>query len=70
MKKYVKWIAVLITIGTIIGILIAFLCKNKCEEEEFNFDIDDEDDFDLDSDLQPVPEREYVPLTKPASQTE
>lgn len=62
MKKTLKWLAVLVAIGTAIGIIIAFFCKKNHEEDSFDFDLDD-DDFDLDSDLQPV-DREYVSLNK------
>lgn len=61
MKKTLKWLAVIAAIGTIIGIIIALLCKNKDDDDTFDFE--DDDDFDLDSDLQPV-DRGYVPLNK------
>lgn len=62
MKKTLKWLAVIAAIGTIIGIIIALLCKNKDDDDTFDFE-DEDEDFDLDSDLQPV-ERGYVPLNK------
>lgn len=68
MKKTLKWLAALVTIGTIIGIIIAYFCKNNSDDDTFDFDLDD-DDFDLDSDLQPV-ERGYVSLNKPSASTE
>lgn len=71
MKKCLKWLAALVAIGTVIGIIITLLCKNKGDEDIFDLDIDDdmdEEDFDLDSDLQPVSDRGYVPLKKSVSE--
>lgn len=62
MKKKIKWFAIFAAIGTAIGLVIAYLCKDNSEEETFDFDVDD-DDLNLDSDLQPV-ERGYVSLNK------
>lgn len=67
MKKCLKWLAALVAIGTIIGIIITLLCKNKGDEDIFDLDMDEED-FDLDSDLQPVSDRGYVPLKKSVSE--
>ena len=65
MKKFLKCLAVLIAIGAFVGVIIAFLCKNKEDEDLFDSDLDLEDE-DLDSDLQAV-ERGYVPLKKSVS---
>lgn len=68
MKKYWKWILAIIAAGTAAGLLIAHFVKKNNEADEF--DEFDEDDFDLDVDLQPVSEREYVSLKKPAAEAE
>lgn len=68
MKKTIKWFAIFAAIGTAIGLVIAFLCKDNSEEETYDFDLDDDnDDLDLDSDLQPV-ERGYVSLNKTSAE--
>ena len=70
MKKTLKWLAAILAVGTVVGIVIAYLCKgNKDEDEDFRFDCY-EDDFDLDSDLQPVSERGYVSLKKSSAETD
>ena len=70
MKKFLKWLAAILAVGSVVGIVIAYLCKeSKDEDEDFRFDCDD-DDFDLDSDLQPVSERGYVSLKKSGTETE
>ena len=70
MKKFLKWLAAILAVGSVVGIVIAYLCKeSKDEDEDFRFDCDD-DDFDLDSDLQPVSERGYVSLKKSGAETE
>lgn len=66
MKKTFKWLAVLVAIVSVIGIIVSVFCSKKEEAEIFDFTSDEEDDFNLDSDLQPV-EREYVPLNQSAS---
>lgn len=64
MKKTLKWLAGILAVGTVVGVIIAYFCKEgKNEDEDFRFDCDD-DEFDLDSDLQPVSERGYVSLKK------
>lgn len=62
MKKVLKCLSIIISIGVVIGLILAFFCKNKEDDDFFESDLEDED-FDLDSDLQAV-EREYVPLKK------
>lgn len=68
MKKFLKWLAAILAVGSVVGIVIAYLCKES-KDEDFRFDCDD-DDFDLDSDLQPVSERGYVSLKKSGAETE
>ena len=58
MKKFLKWFLGLAAVGTAIGLIIAYFCKDSEEE-----------DFDLDNDLKPVSERGYVHLNKAASDT-
>lgn len=63
MKKNFRWLTALAVVGTVIGLVIAYICrKNREAMDEDVFE--DEDDFALDSDLKPVSEREYVPLNK------
>lgn len=70
MKKTFKWLAAILAIGTVAGIIIAYLRKgDKDKEDDFRFDCDEED-FDLDSDLQPVSERGYVSLTPGGTESE
>ena len=69
LKKWRKYLLTLATIGTAIGLGIAFFKKrtaDQTDENEFSDDFEDED-FDLDSDLEPVSEREYVSLNKSVS---
>lgn len=62
MKKFWKLLAGLAATGTVIGLAILFFKK----KDDGNFDLDDDDfaEDDLDMDLQPVKNREYVPLKK------
>lgn len=66
MKKYLKWFISLAAIGSAIGLIIAYFCKGRCCSNccDDSQDLTEDEDFDLDSDLQPVPDREYVPLNK------
>ncbi|MGC4017925.1 MAG: hypothetical protein QM793_00915 [Muricomes sp.] len=66
MKKYLKWFIGLAAIGSAIGLIIAYFCKSRCCGDccDSLQDTTEDEDFDLDSDLQPVPDREYVPLKK------
>jgi len=67
LKKNFKWLTVLAVMGTVIGLIIAYVMRKNNEISDFDADdFDDEDDFDLDGDLKPVSEREYVPLNKAA----
>lgn len=70
MKKYWKWFAAFVAIGTAVGLVIAYFCKKRCKsdgiDEDLDFTDEEEDDFDLDVDLKPVSDREYVPLKKAA----
>lgn len=64
MKKIIKWLASLIVVGTIIGMLAAYLCKTHTDSDSKTDISTNEEDFDLDTDLQPVVNREYVPLKR------
>lgn len=64
MKKNFRWLTALAVVGTVIGLVIAYICRKNREESMDEDDFEDEDDFALDSDLKPVSEREYVPLNK------
>lgn len=67
MKKLIKWFSVFAVIGTAVGLVIAYFCKNTSDTESDAEDIFSEDeDFDLDADLQPAG-REYVSLNKEES---
>lgn len=70
MKKNFRWLTALAAAGTVIGIVIAYICKKNNEASLDEDDSTDEDDFALDSDLKPVSEREYVPLNKTDGQTQ
>lgn len=70
MKKNFRWLTALAVVGTVIGIVIAYICKKNNETSLDEDDFEDEDDFALDSDLKPVSEREYVPLNKTDGQTQ
>lgn len=70
MKKNFRWLTALAVVGTVIGIVIAYICKKNNEASLDEDDSQDEDDFALDSDLKPVSEREYVPLNKTDGQTQ
>ena len=70
MKKFLKWFLGLAAVGTLIGLIIAYFCKDSDAVSEYDCTEDtEEDDFDLDSDLKPVSERGYVHLNKAASDT-
>lgn len=66
MKKFFKWFIGLAAVGSAIGLIIAYFCKGRCDDSNCDGtqDFTEEDDFDLDSDLQPVGDREYVPLKR------
>jgi hypothetical protein len=71
LKKFLKWFISLAAVGTAIGLIIAYFCKgrsDKCSCDDSQ-DLTEDEDFDLDSDLQPVRDREYVPLKKAADST-
>ncbi|CUX48711.1 hypothetical protein [Clostridium sp. C105KSO13] len=71
MKKFLKWFISLATVGTAIGLIIAYFCKSRSDECSCgdSQDLTEDEDFDLDSDLQPVRDREYVPLKKTTDNT-
>jgi len=67
LKNGIKILLILVAVGAIAGLVIAYICKNKCgcdEDEDF---FDEDDDFDLDEDLKAT-EREYVNLKKDAEE--
>ena len=65
MKKVIKWFSIFAVIGTAIGLVIAYFCKNNSENSgENGSGHTEEEDFDLDADLKPASEREYVSLSK------
>lgn len=71
MKKFLKWFISLAAIGSAVGLIIAYFCKGRCSDSSCDDgqDFTEEDDFDLDSDLEPVADREYVPLKRAAETT-
>lgn len=65
MRKVVKYLLALVGIGAVAGALYAYFSqKDDVDNEEWDSDITEEEDFDLDSDLEPVTQREYVPLNQ------
>ena len=70
MKKLIKWIVGLGTVGTAIGLLaVRLIKKSKNKSTDMQEDITDSntedtdsDTFDLDQDLEPTQERSYVSL--------
>ena len=66
MKKFLKWFLGLAAVGSVIGLVIAYFCRDTEFEdvEEFDDFDEEEEDFDLDSDLQPAGDRGYVPLKR------
>ena len=70
MKKFLKWFLGITAVCSVIGLLIAFFCKDNENEEMDDYDdYEEDDDFDLDNDLKPVENREYVPLNKTDEKT-
>ena len=60
MKKLIKWIVGLGTVGTAIGLLaVRLIKKSKSTSSDIKAD---SDTFDLDQDLEPTQERSYVSL--------
>lgn len=65
MKKVIKWFSIFAVIGTAVGLIVAYFCKNNSDSQKENAsDHTEEEDFDLDADLKPASEREYVSLNK------
>lgn len=67
MKKLIKWIVGLGTVGTAIGLLaVRLIKKSKSTSSDIKADSNkeetDSDTFDLDQDLEPTQERSYVSL--------
>ena len=65
MKKLIKWFGVFAVIGTAIGLVTAYFCKNNSK----NADADDSD-FTEDEDLKPASGREYVSLKKTSEESQ
>lgn len=64
MKKVWKVLAALATIGAVIGIIVALVCKkNECGYDSCEDESEDET-FTIDDDLKAAEEREYVSLKK------
>ena len=62
MKKLIKWIVGLGTVGTAIGLLaVRLIKKSKSTSSDIKAETDS-DTFDLDQDLEPTQERSYVSL--------
>ena len=71
LKKVIKWFSIFAVIGTAIGLVIAYFCKNNSENSgENGSGHTEEEDFDLDADLKPASEREYVSLSKDPESTD
>ena len=76
MKKLIKWIVGLGTVGTAIGLLAVRLIKKSkstsADSTDSNKEETDSDTFNLDQDLEPTQERSYVSLqaTRPDDLTE
>lgn len=68
MKKVWKVLAALVTIGAVIGIIIALVCKkDECCYDDCEDGSEDET-FTIDDDLKAAEEREYVSLKKPVAE--
>ncbi len=71
MKKLIKWFGVFAVIGTAIGLVTAYFCKNNSENADADdSDFTEDEDFDLDADLQPASGREYVSLKKTSEESQ
>ena len=71
MKKLIKWFGVFAVIGTAIGLVTAYFCKNNSENADADdSDFTEDEDFDLDDDLQPASGREYVSLKKTSEESQ
>lgn len=73
LRKFFKYLLGLAAAGTVIGVLYAYFSGKQCTDfEDQDSGLSEEEDFDLDSDLEPVTQREYVPLnhTKTSDDTE
>lgn len=64
MKKLLKWLTALAVLGTIAGLLASYLHKTRVDTDFGSGHAADDEEFDLDTDLQPIIERDYVPLKK------
>ncbi len=68
MKKVIKWLSIFAVVGTVIGLAVAYFCKDSSDDlSEDETDLTEDEDFDLDADLQPA-QREYVSLKKEAEE--
>lgn len=71
MKKLIKWFGIFAVIGTAIGLVTAYFCKNNSENADADdSDFTEDEDFDLDADLQPASGREYVSLKKTSEESQ
>ena len=71
MKKLIKWFGVFAVIGTAIGLVTAYFCKNNSENADADdSDFTEDEDCDLDADLQPASGREYVSLKKTSEESQ
>lgn len=71
MKKLIKWFGVFAVIGTAIGLVTAYFCKNNSKNADADdSDFTEDEDFDLDADLQPASGREYVSLKKTSEESQ
>lgn len=64
MKKFLKWLFLLASAGTAVGLVIAYFCKGSARESTEDDVFTEDEDFDLDVDLKPASDREYVSLNR------
>ena len=65
MKKVIKWLSIFAVVGTVIGLAVAYFCKDSSDDlSEDREDLTEDEDFDLDADLKPASDRDYVSLNK------
>jgi len=64
LKKLLKCLTALAVLGTIAGLLASYLHKTRVDIDLGSGHAADDEEFSLDTDLQPIIERDYVPLKK------